>query len=93
MNNELEKIHLDSDEVVLDYIRRKTENKFIKDKQVKITANDMLRDLNYNEATVHANIKRIHKRDDFNWDTLKRTIMKKGKEHTFYENRYWIGEK
>ena len=78
---------------VYDYIKDKTlEQLDSLDNQIKITANQIINDLNENEQTIHRILNKLKNEKDTDIKTgkFKSQIIRKGKQIIYYERYWWI---
>ncbi len=73
-----------------EYLRKQTYKKYNGDGQVKITASDMLNELEANEQTVFANLRRLTKRPEVKKETFLIKRWKEGRKLVFKQSYFWI---
>jgi len=83
------------DSSVVGYLKKRTYKQYNEDgTQIKVNAQDIINNTDYNEQTVHANLRRLMKRSDVFHETFRVTRTKDGgKRFTFKQTWYWVGDK
>ncbi len=76
-----------SKEEVFEFIKEKTLNKFENSKQVKVSANEIIKELELNEQTVYANLRKL---TNVCFETYQTRLFRNGKRYKFKQKLYWI---
>ena len=74
---------------VYNYLHQKTYKQKNGDGQVKITASDMMMDLDSNEQTIYSNLRRLKKREDVCFEIFRVIRFKEGRKIVFNQTYWW----
>lgn len=77
-------------EEVFEFIKSRTYRKLDEGKQIKLTAQEILENLDINEGTLYKNLKGIRCWPDVKVDTYKIRRFKEGRKIYFEQDYWWI---
>ena len=75
---------------IYELLKQKTEGKVKDGKQVMVSAEELMNELNENEPTIYANLRRLTKRTEVCCKTYKVKRLKEGRKVTFKKTWFFI---
>ena len=75
---------------VYEYLKEKTLGKFDNGEQVKVTAEELIRELDLNQQTIYSNLRRLRLTEGVKHEVYQVRRHKEGRQIVFNQNFWWI---